>query len=256
MVVNSKTPGEDVVAEPGEDFVATLTIRRPPDNFFDTALVDELADRVESLAAGDTRAVVLRAEGRNFCAGADMGGGPPDPDALYGAAARLFSSELPIVAAIQGAAVGGGLGLALAADFRVGAASSRFSANFARLGIHHGFGLSATLPAAIGQQRALELLLTGRRLDGTEAFAIGLIDRLASEGELDEVAHELAVEIARSAPLAIRAIRATMRAELNRLAIAAMEREKRAQMPLFATADFEEGVAAMRERRPPRFRAV
>jgi enoyl-CoA hydratase/carnithine racemase len=256
MVDTRDDSGAEVVAELGEEHVATLTIRRPPDNYFDAKLVHELADGLEALAAGETRAVVLRAEGRNFCAGADMGGGPPDPEVLYGAAGRLFSGELPIVAAVQGAAVGGGLGLALAADFRVGSPSSRFSANFSRIGIHHGFGLSATLPAAIGQQRALELLLTGRRLDGTEAHAIGLIDRLASEEELDGVAADLALEIARSAPLATRAIRKTMLGERNRLAIAAMEREKSAQMPLFATADFAEGVSAMRERRRPRFRAV
>jgi enoyl-CoA hydratase/carnithine racemase len=200
--------------------------------------------------------VVLRAAGRNFCAGADMGSGPPDPEVLYAAAGRLFSVPLPIVAAVQGAAVGGGLGLALAADFRVGSPSSRFSVNFARIGIHHGFGMSATLPAAIGQQRALELLLTGRRLDGTEAHAIGLIDRLVPEEELAGVAAGLALEIARSAPLAVQAIRKTMLGERDRLAIAAMELEKKAQMPLFATADFAEGVSAMRERRKPRFRAL
>jgi enoyl-CoA hydratase/carnithine racemase len=256
MVDTPKNSGPDVVEERGEEYVATLTICRPPDNYFDAHLVHELADRLEALAAGDTRAVVLLAEGRNFCAGADMGGGPPDPDELYGAAGRLFSSKLPIVAAVQGAAVGGGLGLALAADFRVGSPTSRFTANFARIGIHHGFGLSATLPAAIGQQRALELLVTGRRLNGTEAHAIGLIDRLASEEELAGVAKDLALEIARSAPLAVRAIRETMLGERNRLAIAAMEREKSAQMPLFSSADFAEGVAAMRERRQPRFRAL
>ena len=99
-----------------------------------------------------------------------------------GRALRLFAAPLPVVAAVQGAAIGGGCGLALSADFRVATPQSRFSANFARLGFHHGFALTVTLPAVVGRQAAADLLLTGRRVGGEEALALGLCDRLAGEG--------------------------------------------------------------------------
>ena len=98
---------------------------------------------------------------------------------------RLFRTRKPIVAAIQGAAIGGGLGVAMAADFRIAAPEARFSANFARLGFHHGFGLSVTLPAAVGGQHAAELLYTGRRITGDDAVAIGLVDRVVPLDRLD-----------------------------------------------------------------------
>jgi enoyl-CoA hydratase/carnithine racemase len=156
-----------------------------------------------------------------------------------------------VIAAVQGAAVGGGLGLACAADFRVATPRSRFSANFARIGLHHGFALSVTLPAIIGQQRAAELLYTGKRIGGEEALSIGLADRLTEN--LPGAAHELAVEIAEAAPLAVRAIRATTRDGLADRVRAAMARELSEQQQLWPTADFAEGVKAAAERRPARF---
>ena len=160
---------------------------------------------------------MLCSEGRHFCAGANLGspGSPADePRSLYRQALRLFASATPVVAAVQGAAVGGGLGLALSADFRVASPASRFSANFARLGFHHGFALSVTLPALAGQQTALDLLLTGRRVPGEEALSLGLCDRLVEDGEVRAGARALAAELALSAPLAVRSIRATLRAGL------------------------------------------
>jgi 2-(1,2-epoxy-1,2-dihydrophenyl)acetyl-CoA isomerase len=168
-------------------------------------------------------------------------------------AIRLYEQPLPIVAAIQGAAIGGGLGLALAADFRVAAPQARFAANFALLGIHQGFALSVTLPAVVGQQKALELLYTGRRVAAPEAHLIGLADRLAETGQEREQAHALAAEIAASAPLAVRSIRATMRRQLAVEARAAMERERAEQERLMLTADWKEGVTAVTARRPANF---
>src|SRR6202035_4586819 len=98
---------------------------------------------------------------------------------LYEEAARLFAARTPIVAAVQGAAVGGGLGLGLVADFRVAAPSTRFIANFSRLGLHQGFGITVTLPAVVGTQRAQEMLYTGRAVAGEEAARFGLCERLA-----------------------------------------------------------------------------
>ncbi|HVC67669.1 MAG TPA: enoyl-CoA hydratase/isomerase family protein, partial [Acidimicrobiales bacterium] len=153
---------------------------------------------------------------------------------------------------VQGSAVGGGLGLALAADFRVAAPTSRFAANFARLGFHQGFGISLTLPAVVGRQRALELLTTGRRVEGAEALGIGLCDRLDEDPRAG--AHVLAEQLAGSAPLAVRAIRRTLRADILHGFVAMVDHERAEQLRLMGTADFREGIAASLARRPPRFR--
>jgi len=254
----------DVVVELADDHVATVTIDRPPDNYFDIALIASLADAYERLDADPAcRAIVLRSEGRHFCAGARFGGpataatsnadGPNTSGSLYEEAIRLFAAATPVVAAVRGAAIGGGLGLAMSADFRVGCAETRMSANFARLGFHHGFALTVTLPAAIGQQRANELLFTGRRLTGEQAHAIGLLDRFVDAADLDAHARSLAAEIAGSAPLAVVSIRSTMRGDLVDRVRAATGHEAVEQDRLRRTADFAEGVAATAARRPPEF---
>jgi 2-(1,2-epoxy-1,2-dihydrophenyl)acetyl-CoA isomerase len=250
----------DLGVEIGNDFVTTVEIQRPPANFFDQALIGQLADTLEGLDADDRcRAVVLCAQGKHFCAGANFSA-PAAPTGaesdvhLYDEAVRLFATQTPVVAAIQGAAIGGGLGLALFPDFRVACPESRFSANFARLGFHQGFGLSVTLPNLVGSQVAMDLLYTGRRVPGEEALAVGLCDRLVPSDQLREVAHAWAVEIATSAPLAIRSIRETLRGDLaNRIRVAT-NREKAEQDRLQKTTDFREGVRAMGQRRRPEFK--
>jgi 2-(1,2-epoxy-1,2-dihydrophenyl)acetyl-CoA isomerase len=258
----------DLGIEIGDDFVTTIEIRRPPANFFDQALISQLADTFEHLDADDRcRAVVLCAQGKHFCAGANFSApSPPSPPTeaspagaesgvhLYDEAVRLFATQTPVVAAIQGAAIGGGLGLALFSDFRVATKKARFSANFARLGFHQGFGLSVTLPNLVGGQVAMDLLYTGRRVPGEEAHAIGLCDRLVPADELRDVAHAWAVEIATSAPLAIRSIRETLRGDLANQIRVATDREKAEQDRLQKTEDFREGVRAMGERRRPEFK--
>ena len=243
----------------GEDFVAVAEIRRPPNNFFDRALIADIADAFEKLDGDDAcRAIVLAAEGKHFCAGADFGSRQPattDDSGrhLYDEAVRLFSTRKPVVAAVHGAAIGGGLGLALMPDFRVAAPEARFSANFARLGFHHGFGLSVTLPRLVGQQAAAELLYTGRRVKGDEAHAMGLCDRLVAVEQVRAEAHALAREIALSAPLAVESIRETLRGTIADDIRQATDREKAEQDRLQKTADFREGTRAMGERREPRF---
>ncbi len=242
--------------EIGDDHVATVEMRRPPNNFFSIELIGGIADELARLdGEAGCRAVVLCAEGKHFCAGADFSGGGRSytTEELYAAAVRIFRAETPVVAAVQGAAIGGGLGLALAADFRIAAPEARFSANFARLGFHQGFGLSVTLPRVVGEQAAAELLYTGRRVKGDEAVALGLADRLAPLDDLRTAAHDLAREIALSAPLAVRSIRATLRGDLADRVAAATDHERVEQERLRETADFAEGAAAMAERRTPRF---
>lgn len=248
--------------EVGVDHVATVEFERGPRNHFDAALIAGLADAFERLDAdADARAIVLCSTGRHFCAGADLpgslhGGGPSDQGAtgsLYEEAVRLIAARTPIVAAVQGAAVGGGLGLALAADFRIATPSTRFIANFSRLGMHHGFGITVTLPAVVGQQHAMDMLYTGRAVAGDEAARIGLCDRLAPDEALRSAAHEFAAQIAASAPLAVVSIRQTLRGDLADRVRAATAKEQSEQAWLAGTADFIEGVSATAERREPRF---
>jgi 2-(1,2-epoxy-1,2-dihydrophenyl)acetyl-CoA isomerase len=244
----------DVSVQQAGEHVSLVEFSRPPNNFFDASLIRQIADAYEELErSGECRAIVLCSEGKNFCAGANFHGTNPAGDDLYENAVRLFSGALPVVAAVQGAAVGGGLGVALSADFRVASPESRFSANFARLGIHHGFGVTVTLPLAVGAQRALELLYTGARVRGEDAHRIGLCDRLVPGDRVREEAIELAEEIAVSSPLAVQAIRKTMRGDLAQRVRDATAHEGVEQDKLFATEDFEEGVRAAAERRPPRF---
>ena len=244
------------------DHVATVEYHRPPNNHFDVELIGDLADAFEALDAEDgCRALVLCSEGKHFCAGAQLAAGPPARGSgrtprgthLYDEAVRLFRTRKPVVAAVQGAAIGGGLGLALMPDFRVAAPEARFSANFARLGFHHGFGLTVTLPALVGPQTAAELLYTGRRVKGEDALDLGLCDYLVPLVGLREKTHEVAAEIALSAPLAVESIRATLRGDLAERIRAATKHEQVEQDQLRRTADYKEGVAAMTQRRTPEF---
>lgn len=242
--------------------IAILELRRPPNNFVSVAMIAELADQLERLDnEPNCRAIVLCSEGKHFSAGADLGSRGPDGRELvargrhlYKEAIRLWHTAKPIVAAVHGAAVGAGLGLAVMADFRVGCPEARFSANFTRLGFHPGFGLTATLPRLLGPQQAALMMYTGRRLTGEEAKAIGLLDQLVPADQVREAASALATEIAQSAPLAIQATRETLRRGLAAAVQAATEREYQEQNWLRETADFREGVRAMSERRLPDFK--
>jgi enoyl-CoA hydratase/carnithine racemase len=244
--------------------VGTVEINRPPNNFLDMALIGEVAGAFEDFDRDESiRAIVLCAAGKHFCAGANLGqrlaneasGKPAETGKhLYHEANRLVRTKKPFVAAVQGAAVGAGIGLTLVADFRVGCAEARFSANFARQGYHPGFGTTHTLQRIVGAQKASWLLYTGERIDGEEAFRIGLIDRLVPIDKVRSTAHEMAEEIANSAPLAVQATRVTLRRDLEREFAAATEREFFEQTWLRATDDYKEGVAAMNARRAPSFK--
>jgi len=245
--------------------VALVEIRRPPNNFFDVALIGEIATAFEALDDdNECRTLVLAAQGKAFCAGANFGdhdrdGGEllsgPRPGAahLYIEGNRLFRTKKPIIAAIHGPAVGGGLGLAMVADFRVTCVEARFCANFTRLGFHPGFGLTVTLPAVIGPTKAALMFYTSRRFRGDEAYAMGLADVLVPQDEVRAASLALAAEIAENSPLGLIATRATLRGDLAGRVRAATEHELAEQMRLRKTDDFKEGVKATAERRLPVF---
>lgn len=247
-----------------DNHVATVEIRRPPHNFFDISLIEQIAGTYEALdGIADCRAILLCAEGKNFCAGANFGasdaGNAKDSsqgalsNMLYRAAVRIFRTKKPVVAAVQGAAIGGGLGLAVSADFRVTCPEGRFSANFTRLGFHPGFGLTVTLPELIGRQRASLMCLSSRRITGEQAFAWGLADDCVPQGELRATALALATEIATCAPLAVMSTRATLRQGLADRVAMQTDHELVEQNWLRGTNDWNEGIKSTAERREPQF---
>jgi enoyl-CoA hydratase/carnithine racemase len=248
--------------------VALVEIRRPPNNFFDIPLIKEIADAFESFDKDvNIRAVVLAAQGKAFCAGANFGDGstldaqgrrPNEPGPgvapLYVEGNRLFRTKKPIIAAVHGAVVGGGLGLAMVADFRVTCPEARFCANFTRLGFHPGFGLTVTLPAVIGQTKAALMFYTCRRVTGEEAYAMGLADVLVPQQQVRDAAIKLAGEIGENSPLGLIATRTTMRGDLGDRVRKATDHELEEQTRLRKTEDFKEGVQAVFERRRPNFK--
>lgn len=251
-----------------DGFVTSVTFSRPPHNHVSTQLLADLADTLEKLDQDDScRAIVLRSEGRIFCAGADLsdkgadtileGGGAEGTTQshLYREAVRLFSTRKPVIVAVQGAAVGAGLGISLIGDFRIAAPEARFVANFSKLGLHPGFGISAVLPKVIGQQNASLMLLTGRRVKPEEAADMGLVDRITATETLYEEATALAAEIAANAPLAVMDTRATLRAGLADLVRQQTDIEWALQKKHQQTEDYREGIRAVSERRPGNFKA-
>ena len=241
--------------------LAYVEINRPPNNFFDADLIQQIADAYESLDEEDEcRVILLKSEGKNFCAGANFG---QDEDMLdksvpykklYAQAVRLFRTRKPVIAVVQGAAIGGGLGLALSADFRVACHEARFAANFAKLGFHPGFGSSITLPRVVGVQKAMDMLFTARRVTGEEAFKIGLADKFCSKDKTLEEAEQLAMEIASSAPMAVESIRSTLRGNLADQIEQIVDWELSEQVRLQKTEDFKTGIAASLSRETPQFK--
>jgi len=250
------------------DHVALVEIRRPPNNFFDIPLIKGIASALETFDEdGNIRVVVLAAQGKAFCAGANFGDGlqldaqgrrrdEPGPGVapLYVEGNRLFRTKKPIIAAVHGPAVGGGLGLAMAADFRVTCPEARFCANFTRLGFHPGFGLTVTLPAVIGETKAALMFYTSRRMSGEEAYAIGLADVLVPQDQVRDAAIKLAAEIGENSPLGLIATRMTMRNDIADRVRKATDHELEEQTRLRKTEDFKEGINAVAERRIPNFK--
>ena len=256
--------GSEEIGVSIEGHIATVELRRPPNNFLDVDLIGQLATALEALDKDNNcRSIVLAAAGKHFCAGANLKKRVDDeaagkkqatqPRHLYHEAQRLVQTKKPIVAAVHGSAIGAGLGLALVADFRVTCKEARLAANFCALGYHPGFGMTVTLPRLVGHQKAKWLFLTGKRVPGDEAVALGLADRLVAQDDVRKVATEMAAELANSGPLAVQAARETLHGDLFAAFRAATEREAFMQNMLRETNDFKEGVKAGFDRREPVF---
>ena len=246
-----------------DNHVGIVEIKRPPNNHFDSQLITSIADSFDNLDQNsECRCIVLCSEGKHFCAGANFGKDrdmhdKTDPySELYKQAVRLFRNKKPVIASVQGGAIGGGLGLSLVADFRIGCSESRFSANFSMLGFHQGFGTTVTLTRVVGNQNAAMMLLTGRRLKGEEAFDIGLCDYLVRKDNILNKAIDLAGEINSSGPLGVQSIRSTLNRGLEEKIESVLKIELSKQIRLKNTEDFREGINASLERREPRFKGL
>jgi enoyl-CoA hydratase len=260
-----------LVDRPG-DGVVRITLHRPDRlNAMNAELVADLHDAVSDVAVDTScRVVVLTGSGRGFCAGLDLGGygGAPGSEGLGRVEAtfatqthiaalvpRLRMLPQPVIAAVNGAAAGGGLALALASDIRIAAASARFNVAFVRLGISGcDIGVSWLLPRLIGASRAWELMLTGRIIGAEEADHIGLVLRVVPDGELLDAALETAGLIAANSPWGIRMTKEVMWSQLEVGSLqAGIDLENRTQVLSSMTGDMQEAVAAFLEKRPPRY---
>jgi enoyl-CoA hydratase len=263
----------ETLAVEREGHLTWLTLNRPEAlNALSAAMVRELRDFFAGLVDDrETRVVVVRGAGRAFCAGLDLkeagagggaaGGGGGVPAALR---QQRHISELvmlmrrapqPIVAAVRGAASGGGFAIALAADVRVAGESARMNAAFIRLGLSAcDVGVSYFLPRLVGVSLASELLLTGDFIDAARAERTGLVSRVVPDERLDEAARELAGRMLRNAPLALRLTKECLKHSVDAGSLEqAIAMEDRNQVLAVGTRDFREGVAAFLQKREARF---
>jgi enoyl-CoA hydratase/carnithine racemase len=245
-----------------DDAVATIRIDRPPANALARPVSQELSDAARAVAADDAvRAVVVWGGERIFAAGADVkamvGYGPeeigPDVGALEQACRDLEAVPKPVIAAITGFALGGGLEVALSCDLRFAARDARLGLPEIRLGIVPGAGGTQRLPRLIGLARARELILSGRQVEAEEALAIGLVDRVVPPGDAYSEAMAEAGRYASGPTLAYAAAKRALAAAGEHDLARGLDVEREVFVPLFATRDQEEGMRAFLEKRDPSF---
>lgn len=256
---------DDAVLLSRRDHIATITLNRPDGrNSMTNDLLEAFAACIDEVK-NDTllRALIITGNGSCFSAGADLNAqiqrgqehlcSAERSFAMYTPFLSLLDIEIPTIAALNGHAVGGGFGLALLADIRIANESAKYGANFTRLGLHPGLGISYVLPRLIGVSRANELLFTGRLIKGSEAADIGLASRAVAGEKVKDTAWELASEIAQSAPMAVRLTKRTIRQNMDWQIAQAAYREAFAQAVTVQTEDFQEGKAALLAKRRPHF---
>lgn len=250
------------------DAIGVLTLDRPDNrNSMTPELLDAFAvassEAREAAAAGRARCLVVTGTGTCFSSGADFkstiqrDGDQRAPHersyAMYEPFLSLVDIAVPVVGALNGHTVGGGFGLALVCDLRIGARDARYGANFVKLGLAPGMAISYLLPRLIGVARANELLFTGRLVDGAEAEALGILNRAVAAADVLPEAMALAKTIAGNAPLAVRATKRAIQRGLELQVRDAARLEAFAQAETVTTDDAREGIAALLAKRAPVF---
>jgi enoyl-CoA hydratase len=246
-----------------EDGVEIVVLQNPPVNALSTGLLTEL-DRVVAEIEQDerVRAVVLTGDGQYFSAGADVkematldiARAPEIARAGLATYARLAGLRVPVVAALNGLAVGGGLELALSCDLRIAGESAKLGAPEVKLGLIPAYGGTQRLPRLVGLAKAKELIFTGSFITAAEALRIGLVNKTVPAGQELRAARDLAHTIAKNAPRAVQAAKRSMREGLEMPLAAGIENETRLfASEVLASEDLGEGFAAFLEHRPPKF---
>jgi len=252
--------------------ITQLTLNRPERlNAMNYALISGLHETLDALAEDRTcRVIILTGAGRGYCAGLDLteGASPPSVKGLGRAQAgmkvqkmiaglvpKLRAMPQPIISAVNGAASGGGLALALASDIRIADASARFNVAFVRIGLSGcDIGVSWLLPRLVGASRAFELLLTGRLIDAAEADRIGLVTRVVDAGQAVASARETAELIVGNSPFGVRMTKEVMWSQLEIGSLqAGIDLENRTQVLSSFTGDLVEAMQAFAEKRPAVF---
>ena len=245
-----------------DDHVVELTLNRPDNrNSMTPEMLEAFGTALDRLEQ-DTgaRVAIITGEGSSFCAGADFRSTlladiaePDDHYPVYEPFLRVASLEIPVIAAMSGHAVGGGFGLALVCDIRIAAEEARYGANFVRLGLSPGMGISYLLPRLIGAPLALEYLLTGRLFDGVTGRRIGFANHAVPAGDVLTLARSIAAEIAVASPTAVALTKRAIGRGLAMDTIAHARQEAVEQALTAQRPDFAEGVAALLEKREPDF---
>ncbi|HEY8572982.1 enoyl-CoA hydratase/isomerase family protein [Phenylobacterium sp.] len=255
---------ETIKVEEAAPGVVVLAFNRPEvANALSTKMGEELRDAWRDLAGrADVRCVVLTGEGKHFQAGADLKERNGMTDEAWAAQHVIFedmvSAQLnlpvPVIAAVNGAAMGGGCEMTLACDFAYAADTARFGLPEVSLGIMPGLGGTQLLARSVGERRAIEILVSGRPLTAQEALEAGIVNRVVPADQLLAATLETAERIASNAPLSVRALKKVVRKGYGQPLEASMELELGEYYRLFKTADRREGVASFNEKRKPAFR--
>lgn len=256
---------EEAVLYEARDGVGVITLNRADNrNSMTPELLEAFAKASAAARADESlRALVITGKGNCFSAGADFKSNLQLGDdslldhqrsyRMYEPFLEVLDIKVPVIAALNGHAVGGGFGLALLCDIRIANAKSKYGANFARLGLHPGMGISYMLPRLIGVSRANELLFTGRLVLGDEAERIGLVSQALDGEEVLSAAMKMATTIASNAPVAIRLTKEALRETMNWDVRAGAYRESFAQAATLGMDDAKEGMQALLEKRDPKF---
>lgn len=258
----------DAVLYEKSGYIGIITLNRPENrNSMTDDILSGLEARVRQIKDDpDLRCVIITGKGTSFCAGADFKSGaqrnpgdrPLQPNeksfAMYQPFLSVLEIEVPVIGALNGHAIGGGMGLALVCDMRVANQDAKYGSNFTKLGLHPGMATTYLLPRFIGIPKTAELLFTGRIITGTEAAEIGLANYALPVDDVFPKAMELAKEVASCAPIANRWTKKSLYNNVDWNPQEAALHEAELQSRTIETEDHKEGVAALLEKRPPEFK--
>jgi 2-(1,2-epoxy-1,2-dihydrophenyl)acetyl-CoA isomerase len=260
-------PAGPVFLEARHDSIVVLTMNRPDRlNALNNDLASELNDAFARIALDESvRVIVLTGAGRAFCAGGDLGhiregresGDVKQLEPLLRSGMQMVlkmrTMPQPVIAAVNGPAAGGGMNIALAADFRIAAEDAKFGQNFAKVGLFPDYGGTFFLPELVGPSKAAELFYTGDMIDAQTALRLGLVNRVVPAAQLEAEVKTFAQKIAQGPPLAIRATKRALFGGGQEALEKALENEVQQQMKCFPSEDCGEGIRAFFEKRPPKF---